>query len=57
MKIFSAERREVKRYRATARGENRIEITAGMLPAGVFNYSLFIDGQLAGTRKMVLATK
>ena len=54
LKIFSNDGKEVKRIKVAARGENKIDLAAGMLPAGVYNYSLFVDGKLAASKQMIL---
>ena len=52
--LFSPDGKEVKRYKAATTGENKIDIAAGTLPAGVYNYSLFVDGKNAGAKQMIL---
>jgi len=54
LKIFSSDGKEIKRFKTAAKGENKIEIAAGTLPAGIYNYTLFIDGKVAASKQMVL---
>ncbi|HDO28005.1 MAG TPA: T9SS type A sorting domain-containing protein, partial [Bacteroidetes bacterium] len=56
LKVFDHVGREVKRINETTQnaGLNKIELDMNGLPAGIYFYSIFINGQLSDTKKMVL---
>lgn len=56
LKIFSSDGKEVNKFRIVTRGENKIDIAAGMLPAGIYSYTLFIDGRVGASRQMIIAS-
>lgn len=43
-----------KVFSGLAKGNNRLTINAGELAPGIYNYTLTIDGKIAGSRKMVI---
>ncbi len=43
-----------KVFSGLAKGSNRLTINAGELAPGIYNYTLTIDGKIAGSRKMVI---
>jgi hypothetical protein len=43
-----------KVFNGLAKGSNRLTINAGELAPGIYNYTLTIDGRVAGSRKMVI---
>lgn len=43
-----------KTFSGLAKGSNRLTINAGELAPGIYNYTLTIDGKIAGSRKMVI---
>jgi Chaperone of endosialidase len=43
-----------KVFSGLAKGNNRLIINAGELAPGIYNYTLTIDGKIAGSRKMVI---
>lgn len=45
---------EQKRFYLDHTGSGTIEVNSGMLSAGNYNYSLFVDGKLVDTKKMVI---
>jgi hypothetical protein len=46
--------RRVKRVKISDRGNSLINIQSGELEAGMYLYSLIVDGQIVGTEKMIL---
>ena len=54
VKIFSSDGKQVSNFKSIKKGENKIDIAAGTLPAGVYNYSLLIDGKVTASKQMVL---
>lgn len=43
-----------KVFSGLAKGNNRLTINAGELAPGIYNYTLSIDGKIAGSRKMII---
>jgi hypothetical protein len=43
-----------KVFSGLAKGNNRLVVNAGELPPGIYNYTLTINGKVAGNRKMVI---
>ncbi len=56
LKVFDHVGREVKRINETTQnaGLNKIELDMNGLPSGIYFYSIFVNGQLTDTKKMVL---
>lgn len=52
--VTAANGQLVKRVRLQDRGEGTLTIKAGSLPAGTYQYSLRLDGQVRATRRLVL---
>jgi trimeric autotransporter adhesin len=52
--ITAANGQIVKQVRLENRGEGVLNIKAGSLPAGTYQYSLRLDGQVRATRRLVL---
>ena len=44
----------MKQQSISTTGKGMLNIQAGSLAAGTYNYSLVVDGHLVGTKKMVL---
>lgn len=53
LSIYTSDGKRIKSYRIS-KGENQIEIAGGTIPAGIYNYTLFINGRVAGSKQMVL---
>ncbi len=45
---------EIQRYDHLQAGKGKVEITAGIIPAGTYVYTLIVDGKPVGSQKMVL---
>ncbi|MBV9961586.1 MAG: tail fiber domain-containing protein [Parafilimonas sp.] len=45
----------LKEVNITAKGKGSLEVNADLLAAGAYNYSLYVDGKLSGTKQMIVA--
>lgn len=52
--IYNLKGEQIKTVNITSRGESSVTIQAGELMAGMYLYTLVVDGQEVGTRKMIL---
>lgn len=52
--IYDMQGRRVKRVKISDRGNSLINIQSGELEAGMYLYSLIVDGAVVGTEKMIL---
>jgi len=52
--ITAADGKEIQRFKVDGKGAGELFIRAGTYPAGTYNYSLLIDGQIYATKRMVL---
>jgi hypothetical protein len=52
--IYNLQGVELKSYRITQTGYNRITIHASELPAGMYLYSLVVDNEIIDTKRMIL---
>ena len=53
IKITDSKGSSLKTYSAS-RGEGRLNIKAGDLPAGIYNYSLYVNNKLVDTKQMMI---
>ena len=54
LRIYSADGKEIKSFMISEKGTGQIEITDSTLEAGIYNYTLFIDGKAIDSKQMVL---
>lgn len=52
--IFDAAGKTIKQFTITGQGRGTVKIDAARLPSGTYNYTLYIDGKMVETKKMVL---
>jgi phosphoglycerate-specific signal transduction histidine kinase len=45
----------LKEIHITSKGKGSIKVEGDLLAAGAYNYSLYIDGKLSGTKQMIVA--
>ncbi len=53
--VYDATGKRLRMFNLSGQGRGTININAGMLPAGAYQYSLFVNGKLIDTKKMILA--
>ena len=53
IEITDAEGRLIKTFNA-AKGEGQVNIKSGELPAGTYNYTLYVNNKVADTKQMIL---
>lgn len=52
--IYDMNGKQIDKYQISERGNTSVEITAGSLSAGIYMYSLIIDGKVLDTKRMIL---
>lgn len=52
--IYNLEGKEIKSLEINSRGRTSVQLFGGELEAGMYMYSLIVDGQVAGTKRMIL---
>jgi len=52
--ITAMDGKELQRITLSQNGEGQIDLQTRNLPAGTYNYSLVVDGQIIDTKRMVL---
>lgn len=52
--IYDAAGKTIKQYNVPAQGKGTLNLNVATLPAGTYNYSLFVNGNIIDTKKMVL---
>lgn len=54
LKIYSADGKELNSYSLPSKGAGQIEINGNTLAAGIYNYTLFIDGKATDSKQMII---
>jgi hypothetical protein len=54
IKVYSADGRELKSFLVTGKEYGQIEINGNILPAGIYSYTLVVDGKTMDSKQMVL---
>jgi hypothetical protein len=54
IKIYTADGKELNTYSISSKGAGQIEISGNTLAAGIYNYTLFIDGKATDSKQMIL---
>jgi len=54
IKIYAAGGKEIQSFSIAEKGAGQIEFNTGSLAAGMYDYTLFIDGRVAASRQLVL---
>jgi hypothetical protein len=52
--IYNLEGKQLKRIPVTTRGESKVSVSANELAAGMYLYSLIVDGKIIDTKRMIL---
>ena len=52
--VYDAAGKTLKQFNVSSMGRGTVNMDATMLPSGTYHYSLYIDGKIVDTRKMVL---
>jgi len=54
LKIYASDGKEVKSFNISEKGVGQIEINANSLAAGIYNYTLILDGKAIDSKQMIL---
>lgn len=54
IKIYSMSGEEIRSFTVLSKGINQMEIAAGTLASGTYNYLLIVDGKTIDTKQMIL---
>jgi trimeric autotransporter adhesin len=52
--VYDAAGKTLKQFNVASQGRGTVNLDAAMLPSGTYHYSLYVDGKVIDTKKMVL---